>query len=381
MPENDQVHYLLGVLESKRGNPAQAIVELRRAVQLNPHGLRAMYLLAQELERQGDPNSEAEFQQLLQQILAQQPGNPAALLELGRVAAKRGDGQTLRSVIAQIGAHAATWPPEVQPQWTALQAAAAGPDPRAAAVRIAFLRNSLMRMPDFRQSLNVIQPAAGNEAPPLPISCCCPRPPLLRRQPTPRSAFSLWPSPIQAPRKKLEGYSWIGAISLTGEGAPVIAVANSHGVRLATGAAFPFPGGSANEALEPESILPVDFNYDFKTDLVLAGAGGVRFLRQESARSFTDVTAQTKLPPALLHAPYTGAWAIDVEADGDMDILLGTDQGPPVVLRNNGDGSFTRHTTVYWDFWPARLCLGRPGWRRQSRRRHDRWRENAPFLS
>ena len=62
-----------------------------------------MYLLAQELERQGDPNSEAEFQQLLQQILAQQPGNPAALLELGRVAAKRGDGQTLHSVIAQIG--------------------------------------------------------------------------------------------------------------------------------------------------------------------------------------------------------------------------------------------------------------------------------------
>ena len=103
VPENDQVHYLLGVLESKRGNPAQAIVELRRAVQINPHGLRAMYLLAQELERQGDPNSEAEFQQLLQQILAQQPGNPAALLELGRVAAKRGDGQTLHSVIAQIG--------------------------------------------------------------------------------------------------------------------------------------------------------------------------------------------------------------------------------------------------------------------------------------
>ena len=30
-PENDQIHYLLGVLESKRGNPAQAIVELRQS--------------------------------------------------------------------------------------------------------------------------------------------------------------------------------------------------------------------------------------------------------------------------------------------------------------------------------------------------------------
>ena len=88
-----------------------------------------MYLLAQELERQGDPKREAEFQQLLEQILVQQPGNPAALLELGRVAAKRGDGQTLHSVIAQLAAHAASWPAEVQPQWAALQAAAAGPDP------------------------------------------------------------------------------------------------------------------------------------------------------------------------------------------------------------------------------------------------------------
>jgi hypothetical protein len=74
---------------------------------------------------------------------------------------------------------------------------------------------------------------------------------------------------------------------------------------------------------------------------VLAGEGGVRFLRQESPSSFTDVTAQTKLPAPVLHAAYTGAWAIDVEADGDMDILLGTTQGIPVVLRNNGDGSFT----------------------------------------
>ena len=42
----------------------------------------------------------------------------------------------------------------------------------------------------------------------------------------------------------------------------------------------------------------------------------------------------------MLNAGYTGAWAIDVEADGDMDILLGTPQGAPVVLRNNGDGTF-----------------------------------------
>jgi Tfp pilus assembly protein PilF len=342
-PQNDQIYYLLGVLESKRGNPAQAIVELRRAVQINPRGLRAMYLLAQEVERQGDANSEAEFQQLLQRILGEQPDNPAALLELGRVAAKRGEAETLHSVVARIGALSATWPPEVQQQWIALQAAAAGPDPRAAAVRIAFLRNSLMRVPGFRQSLAVIQPAAGDQAAPFTHFLLLPTPAF---SPAPAdAAISFQPAAVSNPGspQPAEGnsWSWIGAISLSGAGAPVVAVANSHTVRLASGAAFPFPGGSVDVPLQPESILPVDFNYDFKMDLVLAGEGGVRFMRQESATSFTDVTAQTKLPPALLHAPYTGAWAIDVEADGDMDIVLGTHQGPPVVLRNNGDGSFT----------------------------------------
>jgi Tfp pilus assembly protein PilF len=329
-PQNDQLHYLTGVLESKSGNPSQAIVELRQAVQINPRNLRAMYLLAQEVERQGDADGEREFQQLLEKILAAQPDNPAALLELGRMAAKRGDAQTLHSVVARLSARAASWPPEVQQQWIALQAAAAGPDPRAAAVRIAFLRNSLMRLPDFRQSLNVIQPTAGNEATPFTHFLLLPSPTF-----TPPPADTAINFPV-APLTAAEA-SWVGAVSLSGTGAPVITVANSHSVKLATGAEFPFPGGSAR--LQPESILPVDFNYDFKTDLVLAGEGGVRFLRQESPTSFTDVTAQTKLPTALLNSPYTGAWAIDIEADGDMDIVLGT-QAAPVVLRNNGDGTF-----------------------------------------
>src|SRR5271156_4592001 len=38
-PQNDQLHYLTGVLESKRGNPSQAIIELRQAVQINPRNL------------------------------------------------------------------------------------------------------------------------------------------------------------------------------------------------------------------------------------------------------------------------------------------------------------------------------------------------------
>ena len=90
----------------------------------------------------------------------------------------------------------------------------------------------------------------------------------------------------------------------------------------------------------PRASSPIDFNYDFKTDLVLAGAGGVRLLRQDNPKAFTDVTSQAKLPEAVINAHYTGAWAVDIEADGDLDIVLGAADGTPVVLRNNGDGTF-----------------------------------------
>jgi hypothetical protein len=137
-----------------------------------------------------------------------------------------------------------------------------------------------------------------------------------------------------------EKWDYIGAVSLSGAGAPAVVTANAGKVHLSTGATFPFPGGSAHVPPSPESILPIDFNYDFRTDLVLAGAGGLRFLRQDDPTKFTDVTTQTKLAKAVITASYTGAWAVDIEADGDLDVVLGSVSGLPVVLRNNGDGTF-----------------------------------------
>ena len=86
--------------------------------------------LAEEMERQGAANSESDFQALIQKILAAQPDNLAALLELRRIAAKRGDADTLKSAVAQISARSSTWPPEVQHQLAAVQAAVSSSDLR-----------------------------------------------------------------------------------------------------------------------------------------------------------------------------------------------------------------------------------------------------------
>ena len=335
-PENDRIYDLLGILEGQRGNSAEAIVDMRKASDMNPQNLRATYRLAEETERQGGESGVDEVQQLLQKILAAHPDNLAALLELSRVAAKRGDAATLKSAVAQISARSSGWPPEVQHQLAAVKAAATGTDLHPAATQTTFLRNVMMRVPEYRQSLTAIKAPPGDEAEPFTHFLKLESPDFRPAPADTALTFNLQPLANVGDGR----WNWIGAIPLGSAGAPVVAVANGRDLHLSSGATIPFPGGPSSVPPLPEGVLPVDFTYDFKTDLVLAGAGGVRLLRQDNPNTFTDVTAQTKLPQSVTDARYTGAWAVDIEADGDLDIVLGAKDGTPTVLRNNGDGTF-----------------------------------------
>ena len=337
-PDNDRIYQILGYLESGRGNSAAAIADWRKAVELNPKNYRAAYQLAEEVERQAGPNSDAEFEQLIQKILAAQPDNLAAQLELVRTAAKSGDATTVKSALAKVTARSANWPPEVKAQLAALQAAADGTNVKPAATRTVFLRNTLMRVAEFRESLAVLKAPAGEEAEPFTHFLKMETPDF---SPAPAdTSLTFDVKPVSAPGAKGdEKWSWVGAIQLQSAGNPVIGFANGREVKLVFGCDVSVPRKSF-DALLPESILQVDFNYDFKTDLVLAGASGVRFMRQDAPDKFTDVTAATKLPKNVTSAAYTGAWAADIEADGDLDIVLGAKDGTPKVLRNNGDDTF-----------------------------------------
>ena len=331
-PDNSDIHYLLGLLESSRGNTPVAIEELRKAVELDQKNLIAIYKLAEEVERQGDQKAADEFQTLIQKILTAQPDNLAALVELSRIAAKRGDAAALKSSVAKIVSRSSAWPEEVRAQVTALDAAAHAGDTLAAATRTSFLRNVLMRVPEYRRNLATIKPPPGEEATPFRHFLKLEAP--VFRTAAPDTGITFKPEPVNnldSPQQ-----SWVGAISLSGTGAPVVATATAKEVRLASGATLPFPGGAPFS----QRILPVDFNYDFKTDIVLASEGGVRLFRQDSPAAFTDVTANTKLPATVINRKYLAAWAADIEADGDLDLILGAADGVPTVLRNNGDDTF-----------------------------------------
>jgi tetratricopeptide (TPR) repeat protein len=336
VPDNSDIFYLLGLLESSRGNTTEAIKDLRKSVELDQNNLIAIYKLAEEVERQGDEKSAQEFQSLIQRILAAEPDNLAALVESTRIAAKRGDAETVKSSVTKIVARSSAWPNEVREQVNALDTAVKNNDLPGAATRTSFLRNVLVRVPEYRRDLAMLKPPPGEEAVPFTHFLKLEAP--VFQVAAPDTGMTFKPEPLQLSSEKTD---WAGAISLSGQAAPVIATASSTQVRLSSGANLPFPGNVTSIVPTFNSILPVDFSYDFKTDIVLAVESGVRLFRQESPSAFTDVTSNTKLPATILNGKYTGAWSADIEADGDLDIILGSTQGPSIVLRNNGDGTFT----------------------------------------
>lgn len=335
-PTNARIQVLIAILESTRGRSAESIGSLRKAIELDPKNLKALYMLAEETERQNDEGNAGEVLPLLQKILEVEPNNLAVQLEAIRVAAKRNDLETLKTSVARLNERAGAWPAEVQQQFKTLQEAAAAGDARGAATRVAFLRNVMVRIPEYRASLALVKTQPGEDAEPFTKFLVLENPAFTPAPPDEALAFQSEPIPEFQTGK----WDWVGAISLNGESEPMIAVANGREVRLASGAMLPFPGRPEASPPKPHGILGADFNYDFKTDLVLAGAGGVRLFKQESSDKFTDVTAQTKLPANVINAPYAGAWAADIEADGDLDIVLSGVNASPRVLRNNGDGTF-----------------------------------------
>src|SRR5919198_674798 len=335
-PDNAALYVLTGKLESTRGNSAEATRQFRRAAELDPRNLKALYALAGEVEREGGEGAEEEVLRLLEKILEAQPDNLSVQLDVARLAAKRGDAELFGRLMSRFDAEAAAWPPEAQEQLKAVRDAAAGANPRAAAPRVQFLRNVLVRLPEYRQSRLAVED-----------------PPEILSEPFTRFIRLESPSPSPAPPDEAltfdvrpaqdfgaHTWSWAGAASLTGEGTPALIFADGREARLSGGVRLDFPGGITATPPSPAGIAPLDFDYDFKTDLATAGEGGFRLYRQESAASFIDVTEKTGLPAATTGAAYAGAWAADIEADGDLDIVLAAKDGAPVVLRNNGDGTF-----------------------------------------
>jgi tetratricopeptide (TPR) repeat protein len=292
-PESSAIQRLLGLAEARRGNLEASIAHWRRALQIDPADARAAYALAREIERQGSPESDAEAQRVLETLL-ERTDNLVARIDATRLAAKRGDTDGLARGLAALEPLARAWPEEAQQRFRAVQEAAA--TPRAAAPAMAFLKNVLLRAPEYRRALADVSTPREEVGEPL-------------------SRFLVLDNPEPRPSD------------------PDTALTMS--VRAAGDEALGEGGPETDE-----HAVHADFNYDYRVDVAIAGPEGLRLLRRGDSGALAEVTAGTGIPAALRTARYAGGWAADVDTDGDLDLVAAAEDGPLYVFRNNNDGTF-----------------------------------------
>ena len=324
-PESGELAFLMGAFESRRGRTDEAVFHLRRATNLaGPSHLKAGYALARELERKGDTR---EALAVVEGMLGKAPRNLALLLERIRLAAKAQDADGLRVSIAGIAGRTGAWPETAKDQARAL--ANAKTDFRLAARHAAFLHNALLRTPSFRSDLSRLRIPSQAVGEPLRR--------FLKMQ-SPQADSAPADTALAFFPKTLDEAAGLTMLGLAWEDTPVALSATEEAVRWldSSGRAVPSP---ASRPLGANGLLSVDWNNDFRLDLVAAGEGGVRLYRREEDGSPADVTDLIGVGRSVTDRAYHGIWAADIEMDGDLDLVLG---GPDVcpVLRNNGDGTF-----------------------------------------
>ena len=269
-PKNSVINLYLGLLEINRERSSEAISYLRRASDLDPSNAEASFTLAKEMAKQGGATNDSEAQRVLERILESQPNNLAVQLEVALLASKSADRDSLQPIIERLAQEKVSWPPEIQEHFNALKDAAAASDFTLITTRIMFLRNVLVRLPEFRQGLAMVQSPPDRIA--EPISHLLFLPPSSEAPAPADDSLRFAPEPVQGARGGAWG--WSGCLLLREEWTPSIVMADSRKVLFGGGITLSFPGGRSAPPLD--AVCGLDFDYDFQTDIALAGAGGFK---------------------------------------------------------------------------------------------------------
>ena len=239
-PQNDHIYDLLGILESSRGHSAEAIADWRKATEINPRNYRAAYNLAEEIERQGGPNSRRRVPGPDPKDLGGSAGQSGCLsgteprrrkTRRHRHAAIHGC-QDQRAVCFVAAGSATAIRSRCRPQRPARTHAQPQREPLFSATR-------LMRVPEFRESLAILKAPAGEEAEPFTHFLRLESPVFTPAPADTAIAFTSQPIAASTVTPTASHWNWVGAIALGSAGAPVVAEANGREVRLATGATAP----------------------------------------------------------------------------------------------------------------------------------------------
>jgi hypothetical protein len=302
-PDSAAIAMLSALLERRRGKGEAAVPHLRRALSLRPDDIKARYALVKVLDARPGPEAQDEARRLVDEILERAPANLVALVERARLAAKSGNDERFRAALGALRAQSKGWQPDSLETLEEMEKT--GLDPQTP-TSVLFLQQTLQPLGTYQESLVAV------EAPPSVVGEPIERPLVL-------------PAASPAPAPPDEGLTFESA-SAPAQGAcsAVVVVWGGEGKpAVLSDAKPPFAGARA--------LVGADLDGDFLTDVVACGADGLTVWTAKAGLAFE----KRGVTPGAWHA----AWPLDVELDGDLDLVVAAVDGPTAVLQNRGDGT------------------------------------------
>lgn len=334
-PDHEDVLFLASIIQSRSGNISSSVDYLRRAADVSPENPRILFALAQELERENDIVNADEIKQTLDSLFRLIPENQVVLLERVRVGVKEQDAERVSSNLDLLKEQSGVWGDENLNQLEELYSLLDSNDFSGLSLEVSFLRSGLEPLPQFQDDLLRVQLPPTDVGYLISEFINLPQPRVQVSAPDLEMALEV--QPMELPESSS---SWLKGVTLLEESPPFpISITNGEAV-IDSETRLSFPG-STESLLPVSAVTEIDYNYNFRNDLAFAGSDGFRLYRLNDDQTFTDVTGDLGITNRTINREYTGIWAFDIEMDGDLDLLLAPVDGSHVVLRNNGDGSFT----------------------------------------
>lgn len=333
-PNHPDLLFLSSIMESLRGDLEKSVGYLRRAVEAEPSNLKIQYALAQELERVDDRTHSNEISSIYDHLINLEPKNRAVILEATRFAAKSADFDRVNELMELISELSEGWENELKNQLEIVTEALEEQNVTELTLEISFLRNMLQSNSRFQDDLLRVELPPTDLGYLIPHFINLPIPEVIVAAPDLEIKFE--PLPLELP---VETSAWLKGVTLLDSSIPFPVSLTDGELVIDENTQLFFPG-ETNQPLPPQSVTEIDYNYNFRNDLAMAGSEGFRLYRLNDDETFEDVTSELGLTNTTINRDYISLWAFDIEMDGDLDILLAPRNGSPIVLRNNGDDTF-----------------------------------------
>ncbi|MCO8123862.1 FG-GAP-like repeat-containing protein [Stieleria sp. TO1_6] len=312
------------------GQIEAAIEQLRKLHHDWPENLSVTFSLSNLLGQIRSDSAESERHTLLKELVSRSPNNLRALCELARVSAAGEHQSDLLSVIDKLSRDQDQWPEPLRQQVAAADKAAEEGDFRQAALSITFFENLAKPQSEYQQSLAQLgMLSLGAVGTPLRSMQRLELPDVSAANADLQMTFKL-----QQPFGKAARPDLVMAMDHSGERRSTLLSLSENLIHADQSAALPFPGLSIDAV--STSLCVADLNSDFHLDLVSVGAQGCRIYTGSAEGDFNELSIELE----DLNRSWLSAWAVDIDADGDLDLLLSDHQTSLTWIRNNGDDTF-----------------------------------------